>query len=236
MTGMRVLPLLVLLTAGGYMTSCSDDDKKVYAQDIDTESTPTMTTIGVSTLISDSGIVRYKVEAPVWYVYDEATEPKWTFPQSLHLESFDELFNKEATIDCDSATYLTQKQLWRLDGHVKVVNMAGEKFYTNQLFWNQKQQKVYSDSFIQVIRADRIMEGHGFESNEQMTDFRVRNVSAILPAEMMNSPRPTPAQSDSSVSREATPVAAPESPGDRVPLQPSRRSAAKPDRRILTQQ
>ncbi|MDE5822295.1 MAG: LPS export ABC transporter periplasmic protein LptC [Paramuribaculum sp.] len=186
-SGLRALPCVVvlmwLLCSG--MSSCSGDDNKVYAANIAPEVTPTMTTTDVSTLISDSGIVRYKVDAPVWYVYDEAAEPKWTFPKSLHLESFDEMFNKEATIDCDSATYLTNKQLWRLDGHVRVVNMAGEKFLTNQLFWNQKQQVVYSDSFIQIIRADRVMEGYGFVSDERMTDFSVHNVSAILPAEMM---------------------------------------------------
>lgn len=187
-SGLRALPcvaVLLCLMCGG-MSSCSGDDNKVYAANIDPEVTPTMTTTDVSTLISDSGIVRYKVDAPVWYVYDGSVEPKWTFPHSLHLESFDEMFNKEATIDCDSATYLTNKQLWRLDGHVRVVNMAGEKFLTNQLFWNQKQQVVYSDSFIQIIRADRVMEGYGFVSDERMTDFSVRNVSAILPAEMMS--------------------------------------------------
>ena len=186
-SGLRVLPCaaVMLLILCGNLSSCSGEDKKVYADDVDPEITPTMTTTDVSTLISDSGIVRYRVVAPVWYVYDEAAEPKWTFPQSLHLESYDDLFNKEATIDCDSATYLTNKQLWRLDGHVIVVNMAGEKFLTSQLFWNQKQQTVYSDSFIQIIRADRVMEGYGFVSDEQMTDFAVRNVSAILPAEMM---------------------------------------------------
>ncbi|MDE6049691.1 MAG: LPS export ABC transporter periplasmic protein LptC, partial [Paramuribaculum sp.] len=187
MSGLRALPcaVLMLLMLCVNLSSCSGEDKKVYADDVDPETTPTMTTTDVSTLISDSGIVRYRVVAPVWYVYDEAAEPKWTFPQSLHLESYDDLFNKEATIDCDSATYLTNRQLWRLDGHVIVVNMAGEKFLTSQLFWNQKQQTVYSDSFIQIIRADRIMEGYGFVSDEQMTDFAVRNVSAILPAEMM---------------------------------------------------
>ena len=187
-SGLRALPcvavLMWLLCSG--MSSCSGDDNKVYEANIDPEVTPTMTTTDVSTLISDSGIVRYKVDAPVWYVYDEAAEPRWTFPKSLHLESFDEMFNKEAAVDCDSATYFTKKQLWRLDGNVRVVNMAGEKFLTNQLFWNQKQQVVYSDSFIQVIRADRVMEGYGFVSDERMTDFSVRNVSAILPAEMMN--------------------------------------------------
>ncbi|MDE6263870.1 MAG: LPS export ABC transporter periplasmic protein LptC [Paramuribaculum sp.] len=194
-SGMRALPFVVALlwVLCGHLSSCSGDDKKKYVANVDPEVTPTMTTTDVSTLISDSGIVRYRVQAPVWYVYDEAKEPKWTFPQSLHLESFDDMFNKDATIDCDSATYLTNVQIWRLDGNVRVVNMAGERFLTEQLFWDQRKQSVYSDSFIQIIRADRIMEGYGFVSNESMTDFAVRNVSAILPVEMMNGEAKQPA-------------------------------------------
>lgn len=183
---MRALPLIaaaLLALCGINLTSCSGDDDKVYASNVDPERTPTMSTTNVSTLISDSGITRYRVEAPLWFVYDEAAEPRWIFPQSLHLERFDNFFNKEATVDCDSATYFKNRQLWRLDGHVSVVNLAGEKFLTEQLFWDQRKQSVYSDSFIQIIRSDRILEGYGFVSNETMTDFNVRNVSAILPVE-----------------------------------------------------
>ncbi len=194
-SGMRALPFMVALlwVLCAQLSSCSGEDKRKYVANVDPEATPTMTTTDVSTLISDSGIVRYRVQAPVWYVYDEAKEPKWTFPQSLHLESFDDMFNKDATIDCDSATYLTNVQIWRLDGNVRVVNMAGEKFLTEQLFWDQRKQSVYSDSFIQIIRADRIMEGYGFVSNESMTNFAVKNVSAILPVEMMNGEAKQPA-------------------------------------------
>ncbi len=194
-SGMRALPFMVALlwVLCAQLSSCSGEDKRKYVANVDPETTPTMTTTDVSTLISDSGIVRYRVQAPVWYVYDEAKEPKWTFPQSLHLESFDDMFNKDATIDCDSATYLTNVQIWRLDGNVRVVNMAGEKFLTEQLFWDQRKQSVYSDSFIQIIRADRIMEGYGFVSNESMTNFAVKNVSAILPVEMMNGEAKQPA-------------------------------------------
>ncbi len=186
---LRALPVfaaMLLVVCAVHLSSCSDDDNKVYAANVDPERTPTMLTRNVSTLISDSGITRYRVEAPLWLVYDEAKEPSWIFPRTLHLERFDNFFNKEATVDCDSATYLKNKQLWILDGHVAVVNLAGEKFLTEQLFWDQRKQSVYSDSFIQIIRSDRIMEGYGFVSNEAMTDFYVKNVSAILPVNRNN--------------------------------------------------
>lgn len=176
-----VLPLIVAFAA--VVAGCVGSDNKEFVDNVNPETTPTITTVNVSTLISDSGVVRYRLTAPIWYIYDERREPCWTFPQSLHLERYDEFFNKEATVDADSATYFKDRQLWRLDGHVKVVNMVGEKFLTPQLFWDERKQTVYSDSFIQVIRADRIMEGHGFESDQRMSRFNVRNVSAILPVQ-----------------------------------------------------
>ena len=183
---MRILPFVAgaaVAVCSWPMTACGGDDHREYTANVDPEQVATMTTTDVSTLISDSGITRYRVVTPLWLVYDEARESRWRFPSGLHLERFDDFFNREATVDCDSATYFKVKQLWRLDGHVRVTNMASDRFLTSQLFWDQRRGKVYSDSFIRIERSDRIMEGYGFESNNSMTDFRVRNVSAILPVQ-----------------------------------------------------
>lgn len=170
-----------MLAMSGLAVGCGGEGEGTYEGKIDPETFATMRTHDVETLISDSGVIRYKIVTPLWLVFDEAREPNWKFPDGLHLERFDNFFNKEATIDCDSATYFKNKQLWRLDGNVRVKNMAGEKFRTEQLFWDQRREEVYSDSFIQIERTDRMMEGYGFTSNSQMTQFKVRNVSAILP-------------------------------------------------------
>lgn len=42
---------------------------------------------------------------------------------------------------------------------------------------------MYSDSFIHIVRTDRIIEGYGFESNQNMTRYTVRRPTAILPVE-----------------------------------------------------
>ena len=197
---MRILPFVAgaaVAVCSWPMTACGGDDHREYTANVDPEQVATMTTTDVSTLISDSGITRYRVVTPLWLVYDEARESRWRFPSGLHLERFDDFFNREATVDCDSATYFKVKQLWRLDGHVRVTNMASDRFLTSQLFWDQRRGKVYSDSFIRIERSDRIMEGYGFESNNSMTDFRVRNVSAILPVQQFTPGDPSLAASDS---------------------------------------
>jgi LPS export ABC transporter protein LptC len=115
-------------------------------------------------------------------MYDEVKEPYWKFPDGLNLVKFDNFFRAEATVDADSATYFKNKQVWRLDGNVNISNVMNEKFLTQQLFWDQRSRKLYSDSFIHIERTDRVLEGYGFESNEQMTRYTIKRVSGIFPA------------------------------------------------------
>lgn len=181
---MRRLPVIVLIALcllSLVATSCRDEKKLLLAGAIDPERFPTMRTTDVSTLISDSGITRYRITSPLWLVFDESQVPQWKFPSGLHLEKYDDFFRRDATVDCDSAIFFKDKQLWRLDGYVNIANMQGEKFLTPQLFWDQRGHKIYSDSFIHIEKSDRVIEGYGFESNERMTDYRVRNVSGIFP-------------------------------------------------------
>jgi len=181
---MRLLPLVAasMIAATGLITSGCKDDNPVSTSDIDASHTPTMLTRNVETLISDSGVTRFRIVTPIWYVYDEADEPYWRFPEGLKLDKYDLFFRKEASVESDSATYLKNKQIWRLDGHVNITNVMNEKFLTNQLFWDQRQHKLYSDSFIHIERPDKVLEGYGFDSNEQLTRYSIRNVSGIFPA------------------------------------------------------
>lgn len=190
-------------------TSCNDEKKEVISGDFDPEHFATMTTVNVTTLISDSGVTRYRIDTPLWLMFDEAKEPRWTFPEGVKLEKYDDLFRRDASVECDSATFFKDKQLWRLDGYVAIENMAGEKFLTPQLYWDQRHQKIYSDSFIHIERADRIIEGYGFESNERMTNYHVKQVSGIFPADQFRGGDEAPAETAEPDSATAAPATGP---------------------------
>ena len=183
---MRLLPAAALMAAAAMSTtvttSCKDDSSLDTA-DVDTSVViPTMLTRDVETLISDSGVTRYRIVTPIWYVYDEVEEPYWRFPEGLNLNKYDNFFRTEATVRADSAIYLKRKQTCQLDGNVSISNVMNEKFLTQQLFWDQRTHKLYSDSFIHIERTDRVLEGYGFESNEQLTRYTIKKVSGIFPA------------------------------------------------------
>lgn len=135
----------------------------------------------VTTVISDSGITRYRISAPRWQIYDKAIEPYWLFPEGLHLENFDQDLNIDASVDAKYAHFNQIKQIWELDKDVIAVNLKGEKFETQQLFWDQHTEKIYSDSFITITQATMIINGYGFESDQTMSQYVIRHPQGIFP-------------------------------------------------------
>lgn len=179
---MRLLPL-ALLAASLFMlaTGCGGDNRETIAISADPETFPTMRTTNVSTMISDSGYTRYHITTPLWLMFEEAKEPHWHFPDGMFIVQFNDSMQETGTFTADTGTYFSAKKLWRFDRNVRMRNVNGDRFLTQQLFWDQNTRKIFSDSFIHIERADRIIEGYGFVSNENMTSYTIRHPSGIFP-------------------------------------------------------
>lgn len=176
---LTALALIAMIWSGG----CKEDGKLGVASRIDPKKMPSMTTVNVSTLISDSGITQYKIVSPLWNIYDEVDTPYWNFPKGVYLQKFDRKFNVIASVAADSAKFFRLLNLWKLDGNVELHKEPGELFLTQQLFWDQRRNRLYSDSFIHIETPDRMLEGHGFESNDRLTKYSIRRPTGIFPVD-----------------------------------------------------
>lgn len=157
------------------LCSCSGGDKQLGEAITERDSIPVMDTRGVTTLVSDSGLIRYRIETEEWLVFDRKNPPYWAFEKGVYLEKFDTLFNVEANIKADTAYFYNKQELWKLVGNVHVQNLKGDKFDTDLLYWDQRKQRVYSDRYIRIEQPDfdRVIWGWGFRSNQQMTKYTI---------------------------------------------------------------
>ncbi len=135
----------------------------------------------VTTLISDSGITRYRIKAQKWLIFDKADTPYWEFPKGIYLEKFNLDLEADATVEADYAYYNETLQRWTLRGNVKALNLQGEQFETPLLFWDQKEESVYSDSSIVITRETSIIKGVGFRSNQEMTQYTILRPTGVFP-------------------------------------------------------
>lgn len=180
------------------LSACSQSETEVAYGYEDVASLPTLYTRDVNTLISDSGVIRYHLEAPTWYMYErEDSTSYWLFPDGIFVEQYDSLFAREAMIEGDSAIYYKDKQLWRIDRNVHIENSEGRQFDTQQLFWDQKERVVYTDSAVCITSEDEIIEGVGFLSNEQITKYTILQVTGIITVESDSVRSQNPAETES---------------------------------------
>ena len=163
--------------------ACSGKDKKLAEAISENDTLPSMKSLGVTTLISDSGITRYKIVAEEWLIHDKKNPPYWAFEKGVYLEKFDTLFRVDASIKADTAYYHEKKKLWELRGHVQILSQRGDKFQTDLLFWDEKKEKVYSDKFIQIEQEDKVIKGYGFESNQDLSEYEIKNTTGIFTIE-----------------------------------------------------
>ena len=168
--------------------SCSGGKEPVTDAITNRDSVPVMVTRDVSTYISDSGVVRYKIITDEWRVYDRLDPSMWVFEQGIYLEKFNNDLSVEAVIIADTAYYYDKQELWELRGDVHIENEQDEEFDTQLLFWNQKTKRVYSDLYIRIRQQKRIITGIGFTSNQDFTRYTIKNTQGIFPIKEESAP------------------------------------------------
>ena len=176
--------------------SCRRKEVKLRMEAInDRAAMPVLDAQEITTLISDSGVTRFRITARQWLVYDKAKPSYWEFPEGIYLEQFDRMLNTAATLRSDYAYYDDQAEIWHLTGNVYATNVNGEQFETPELYWSQKEERVYSDSSITITQPPTpaaiqakgdsargtIIKGIGFESNQEMTKYTIRRPTGIFP-------------------------------------------------------
>ena len=160
---------------------CSKGANDTVASFSDRAEIPVLKTTDVVTMISDSGITRYRITAPEWAIYDKAEEPYWNFPKGITFERFDGDFQTDANIISDEAIFFENRKLWELTGNVKATNLSGEIFETEKLFWNQAEERIYSPEAVTITQSDKIIQGAGFNSNQTLSKYEIEQVSGVFP-------------------------------------------------------
>lgn len=166
-----------------FLPSCGSKKKELGAAIDEKDSLPDMHSTGVTSFVSDSGMIRYKIITEEWLIFNQKNPPYWAFEKGLYLEKFDTLFRVDASIKADTAYYHEPKKIWELRGNVHIQNQQGDKFDTQLLFWDQAKERIYSDKFIKIEQADKILTGYGFESNQQMTEYEIFTPEGVFTVE-----------------------------------------------------
>lgn len=162
--------LLLALAACG-----SGQEAKVKEVDqIDFSKLPSVEGEGIQTLVSDSGKMAYRLEAPKLAIFDKAEKPYWDMPEGLHMTTFSAKGEKEGDIKSKFAIYYIDQDLWELRREVVAITLDGTVVETELLYWDRMKKEIYSDSLVTITEDDMVTTGIGFRSNEDFSDWSLK--------------------------------------------------------------
>ncbi len=188
--------------------ACSEQHEHTAPAVNERDSASMMTSYGINTLISDSGVIKYRIVTERWDVNTVRHPSRWTFERGIFMEQFDEQFHIEGYISADTAWYYDQLKLWELRGRVYIRNVNGLRFRSEELFWDGIRHEFYSHKFSRVVTPERTLEGTYFKSDEHMTHYEVTNsVGSFEASDIESEPASNQPQTDSVA--DTTKVAAP---------------------------
>lgn len=183
--GVRKAVPLMMACQLCFFLSCSDVKEHTAPAIHDRDSVSMMTSYGVNTLISDSGVIKYRIVTERWDVNTVKNPSRWSFEKGVFFEQFDEKFHVQAYIQADTAWYYDQNKLWHLRGRVRIRNINGLVYQSEELFWDGMKHELYSNVFSKVTTPERSMEGTCFLSDEQMRHYTVSNSKGSFEREDM---------------------------------------------------
>ena len=178
--------------------------KTVVVEQLDEQTLMTMMSDTLCVVQSQNGKIKMRFETPLMERYQLAKEPYMEFRRGVHVITYDDSTSSVAsTLVADYAIFFENRELWEAKGNVVATNADGQTLYTQQLFWNSRTKKIYSnvDSKIVQNNGRDVFIGEGFESDEEFKDWRFRRMKGRMEVEMKQ--RADSAATDSAAARPA---------------------------------
>ncbi len=171
--------------------SCGDDYERVgeeavkplfpqgVAQNFTLTYTETMEAMG--TQDSANSRVMAVLTSPLSEDFDNQRFKFRTFPKGLQVDFYDEK-NQRSVIIADYGIVYSQTNLIDLQGNVVIETHDGKKLETDQLFFDQKNNWIFTEAAFKYTNPEdgTVMDGEGMDFNKDFTFFKANKTFGLM--------------------------------------------------------
>jgi len=158
------------------LASC-DDKFKPTQTNLNAQDSPSQESWNSKVIFSDSGNTKAILNAGHISVY---TNKGYTLIDSGATVDFFRDGVKVSTLEGRKGKIDDRTKDIEIFDSVVVVNNEGSELKTQKLFWNNRTQKVSSDEFVSIKTPNEAIEGIGFESDQNLKNYKIYKVSGTF--------------------------------------------------------
>ena len=173
----KVWLILILLAAG--LAACENDPADV-AELLANLKPEIERAEEVEILYSDSAKVKVRIEGPVMLTYLDKNDPRQEFPEGVRVEFFGPEGNITSVLTARYGIRIDKKNQIVVRDSVVWQSIEQEKLETEELIWDERGEKVFTQKFVVITRPDEIITGHGFESDQNFENAKINAVDGRI--------------------------------------------------------
>ena len=151
------------------------------SDDVDLSAVPVQIVRDMFVVQTENSLLQMRMEADLMERYENDSISYELFPEGFSVYGYNEEGLLETEITSDNARHEKFKkgglETWAAFGNVVVKNVINrERMETDTLYWDRKNEKIYTDCYVRMYSPDGFMQGYGMES-----DQRARNSTIFHP-------------------------------------------------------
>jgi LPS export ABC transporter protein LptC len=127
----------------------------------------------VEILYSDSAVVKVRVLGSVLHNYGSLSEPKQVFPEGISVTFYDLNGQETSHLVAKSAVREQGRKLITARDSVVLTTVKNELLETEELIWDEKEEKLKTQKFVKVTSPDEVIYGFGLEANQDFTYWKI---------------------------------------------------------------
>ena len=149
------------------------------AESLNINEVPVQTVDDMFIVQTENGKIQMRAEAPLMERYERDTLSYELFPDGFFVYGYTEDEKLETEIIADKARHLKYKdgrESWEAFGNVVVKNLLKQEVMeTDTLYWDQKNEKIYTHCYVRMYSPDGFMQGYGMESDQRARNSIIFN-------------------------------------------------------------
>ena len=153
--------------------------KLAEADEIRLGETPVQTVDDMLIVQTENSVMKLRAEAPLMERYENDTLSYELFPKGISVYGYTEEGMLETEIVADNARHLKFKdgrETWEAFGNVVVTNLINQEIMeTDTLYWDQKNERIYTHCYVRMYSPDGFAQGYGMQSDQRARDTELFN-------------------------------------------------------------
>lgn len=154
---------------------CKNNTKDIYA--ILNNNNPQLDrATGVTIIYSKRGNVEARLFANEFIRNETAKPPYIDMNKGIRVEFYNDSTKLTSTLTAEYARYYEQQGNILIRKNVVIINKKGDVLKTQELVWNQKINKFFTEKAVEIITPQQTLYGDGMEANRDFSLYDIKNL------------------------------------------------------------